>query len=186
MTESITKQTANAITLTRMVLMPLSLLFVDRPWIFCTLWLVSGATDAIDGMVARRLRIESELGAQLDWWADVVMFGVLVTFFWLYLRESVPWVGTAILLILAVRLVNLAIGWFRFKSVGALHSWSNKAAGIAVFLAPALYLITNNELVLWVAAIVAGISALEELVILLIMPRYEVDVTSIFTISSTR
>lgn len=181
MPQGITSQVANAITLVRMVLMPLSLAFLDRPMLFALLWLISGLSDALDGFVARKLGTQSEAGARLDWWADAVMFGVIVLLYWRVIAVEQPWVTATILLIFAVRMANLGIGYFRFRKIGAVHTIGNKIAGVAVFVAPALYLVTAHSAVLWIAVGLALLSALEETAILLGSRVYEPNAKSIFT-----
>ncbi len=54
------------------------------PWAFmgssCLLILLAGLFDFFDGMIARMLKVDSPLGAELDSLADVVSFGVLPGF----------------------------------------------------------------------------------------------------------
>lgn len=181
MRHTITHNLANAITATRIVFMPLSLAVLDRPWLFAALWLVSGLSDAIDGTVARALGTQSERGAHLDWWADLVMYGVIGWFFVVEIVPHAPWVGAAIGVVFAVRMLNLAIGYRRFGVIGGIHTLGNKIAGVAVFCAPALYLLSATTTPLWIAAAIALLSALEETFLLCTMPRYDPDARSLLT-----
>lgn len=186
MPQGITSQLANAITLVRILLMPLSLAFLDRPMLFALLWVISGLSDALDGFVARKLDTQSEAGARLDWWADVVMYGVIVLFYWRVIAVEQPRVTAAILLIFAVRMANLGIGYLRFRKIGAVHTIGNKIAGVAVFFAPALYLVVAHSGILWIAVGLALLSALEESILLLRLDDYDPNTRSIFALRRWR
>ncbi len=53
-----------------------------NPLLAFVLMLVSGILDFFDGMIARWLKVEGELGLQLDSLADLVSFGVLPGLIW--------------------------------------------------------------------------------------------------------
>jgi cardiolipin synthase len=62
----------NLISLARLMLAPLSVsMIVDRRWPEAlAIFLVAGLSDALDGWIARRFELRSELGAYLDAIAD--------------------------------------------------------------------------------------------------------------------
>src|SRR5262245_16253972 len=65
----------NALTLTRIVLVPVFVAFFFWPgevgrWIVFVLFCLAGATDALDGMLARKYGAESSFGRMLDPIAD--------------------------------------------------------------------------------------------------------------------
>jgi CDP-diacylglycerol--serine O-phosphatidyltransferase len=53
--------------------------------------IVAAALDFCDGFLAKALKAQSEIGAQLDSLADLVTFGVLPGFIYWHLTESVNW-----------------------------------------------------------------------------------------------
>lgn len=66
---------ANQLTIFRMVMIPLLITLLLRNlhgWAFCVL-LLAGLTDALDGLIARRYRQSSHLGAFLDPMADKLL-----------------------------------------------------------------------------------------------------------------
>lgn len=71
-------QTANVLTLANLFLGGFSILFILKGELNLSLLLIfiAALVDRLDGMVARRLQIESELGKQLDSMSDIISFGV--------------------------------------------------------------------------------------------------------------
>ncbi|MCA1063485.1 CDP-diacylglycerol--serine O-phosphatidyltransferase [Rossellomorea sp. AcN35-11] len=71
-------QTANLITLSNLSLGGFAIISILHNQLNLSLLLIfiAALTDRFDGMVARRLNIESELGKQLDSMSDLISFGV--------------------------------------------------------------------------------------------------------------
>ncbi|WP_108669570.1 CDP-diacylglycerol--serine O-phosphatidyltransferase [Peribacillus acanthi] len=71
-------QTANVMTLANLSLGGFAILAVVRGQLHLGLLLifVAALADRFDGMIARKLNIESDLGKQLDSMSDIISFGV--------------------------------------------------------------------------------------------------------------
>ena len=66
------RQLPNILTLARLCLVPLSVVFITAPdWQAAFLvFVIAGLTDALDGWIAKHYHLETELGAYLDPLAD--------------------------------------------------------------------------------------------------------------------
>ncbi|MBN8191043.1 CDP-diacylglycerol--serine O-phosphatidyltransferase [Bacillus sp. NTK074B] len=75
--KKIKAQTANLITLTNLSLGGFAIISILHNQLHLSLILIfiAALTDRFDGMVARKLNIESELGKQLDSMSDIISFG---------------------------------------------------------------------------------------------------------------
>ena len=174
------KYLPNIITLFR-ILLSISLLFMDLFSVgFVLIYLLCGLTDAIDGFIARRLKAESLLGARLDTIADIVMFAVILYIFIPHVafsRMLVIW----LLAILLIRLVSMALVYFKYHKFAILHTVSNKVTGFLLFFVP-LAIGTGMELAaIDIVCAVASVSALEELAIHVFSKSLAVDRKSIFS-----
>jgi len=71
-------QTANLMTLTNLSLGGFAILIAVRGQLSLSLLLIflAALADRFDGLIARKLNIESELGKQLDSMSDIISFGV--------------------------------------------------------------------------------------------------------------
>ena len=67
------KNIPNTLSLIRMALSVI-LLFINNRFIFLTIYLICGLSDVLDGYIARRYRLETNLGAKLDSLADFIFF----------------------------------------------------------------------------------------------------------------
>ena len=78
MLDSINKRCANAITLINIFFGSLSLVYtLDREFKWAALFIfLAVLMDGLDGRVARKLEISSEMGRELDSLCDLVSFGV--------------------------------------------------------------------------------------------------------------
>ena len=87
-------------------------------------------TDALDGIVARRLGQETAFGAKLDSWGDCGIYASLaVGAWWLWpevIRREALFVVTAI----ASYLVPVVFGLFRYGRMPSHHTWGAKLAAV--------------------------------------------------------
>lgn len=126
---------ANIITCSR-VLFSLILLFTKAfSTSFYALYIMAGITDVLDGIVARKFKLESKFGEKLDTVADICFVGatlykllpVLKMPIWLWL-----WIGVIVLL----KLTNIILGFLRQHTFVAKYTVSNRITGILLFLFP--------------------------------------------------
>ncbi|MBI3667128.1 MAG: CDP-alcohol phosphatidyltransferase family protein [Acidobacteria bacterium] len=89
---------ANQLTLFRLFLIPLILIAMlyGRHGLALALFLAAAVTDGIDGLVARRMNLKTQLGAYLDPIADKLLLSS--SFFILALIHSIPWWVTILVL----------------------------------------------------------------------------------------
>ena len=95
-------QLPNALTLFRFALIPLfvGLLLADDgagSYVTAGVFALAGATDQIDGWLARRWRVESQFGKLADPLADRLMIDAAVVLLWLDGR--LPWPALAVILV---------------------------------------------------------------------------------------
>jgi CDP-diacylglycerol--glycerol-3-phosphate 3-phosphatidyltransferase len=126
---------ANVITATRIVLSALLLSCPALSPAFLALYLAAGATDAIDGAVARRTGTVSEFGSRLDTVADIA-FVLACLAKLLPVVDLPPWLCMWIGLIASIKLANIALGYMRRGEFVAVHSTMNKVTGALLFAFP--------------------------------------------------
>ena len=153
------KNIPNLITMTR-ILGTLALLIL-KPFSgqFLLIYFLCGISDVLDGMIARKMHIISQKGQILDSIADAFMVTVVLLLFFPGFKLPL-WGVYWIVLIAAIRLASLGIGFIRYK----LYIW--------------LGLYTATILVCFIASI----SAVEELIINIISKRLRRDIKSIFSL----
>lgn len=157
------------LTTYRIIISPvlLVLLFHDHAW-FKWLLLSAFITDALDGFLARRLKVTTRLGAKLDSLADDFLF-VIATVAVIYLHTQIVleniFALSAILLLFLVKMVILLVK--HNKLISGMHIYSTKAAAIAqaifflhcIFFEPSAFLFYSM-------VTVTGLSIIEEIIII--------------------
>ncbi len=182
--KGIVRHAANAITLARIVLCICAFFFLRAKAAFLALYLTAALTDALDGYVARRLNTQSNLGARLDSIADIVLFALALTGWWVWAKDALVQALPAVGAVLVVRLGSVAVGAVRFRTATFLHTLLNKAAGLAVIAALPLYGLLQGKWVILLTLLSCIISAAEELLILLLSKnRPDSDIKSILNIA---
>lgn len=132
---------ADAVTCVRIALSPFLLLVDPHSLWFLILSLMCGLTDILDGWIARKFDMETEFGAKLDSFADLLMFGSLI--FVVVANVEIPvavWI--IIISILAVKTVSFAIGK-KHGFFGFRHTRANRITGVLVFFSVPLFLYFN-------------------------------------------
>ncbi|MCI2110865.1 MAG: CDP-alcohol phosphatidyltransferase family protein [Bacilli bacterium] len=173
------KNAANIITLLRIPLSVAMVFLVPFPIAFWIVYALAGSSDALDGFVARKFHSESIFGAKLDSFADLV-FGVSIVIVFVVAVSVSWWVWVGIAAVASIRIASLAVSLARFHALGFLHTYANKAAGLAVFLSPALYALFGLTATAIIIFAFTGLSALEELLINISSKKLERNRKSLF------
>lgn len=158
------KQLPNLITAVRMVLAAALFFVPPLGTAFMLLYLLCALSDFLDGLLARRLHLESELGARLDAWADFILFAVLIIILYPMVAPSngiLLWVAG----IAVIRLSAAFISYLRHGAFAFIHTYFNKLTGAALLLYPLSLILTRSGVVLSILCGIATLSAAEELAI---------------------
>ena len=178
------KNAANLITLIRIfgaialiMLEPLSLPFF-------IVYGVCGLSDAFDGLVARKLGIQSSFGSALDSLSDLLFYGVMAAkLFPTFQRLLLPYQWVIIAVPIVLHFIAYIICAIKFSRFSAIHTYANKALGLLVYAFP-FFFIGEIPLLWTIYMIVGGVIALygsvEINLIHIIAKRYDTRNKSVF------
>lgn len=130
-----TLKNPNFITLLR-VLFSIGLIFIPvlTVW-FYLLYFLAGASDALDGYVARKYNATTKRGERFDSIADLIFIIVCAIKLIPYLPIT-TWMWVFIVFIAILRIYNIVAGFRVYKSYYVPHTYANKATGLFMFLVP--------------------------------------------------
>jgi CDP-diacylglycerol--glycerol-3-phosphate 3-phosphatidyltransferase len=123
-----------------------------------------GTSDILDGCIARKTNMVSKTGEVLDSIADFVFVAVVLVIF-IPLVSWEFWLFCWIAAIAITRVVSLGIGFKKYHAVAFLHTYANKATGVALFCFPIFYQAVNSAITAIILCSIASLSAIEDLTI---------------------
>ncbi|MBR5538187.1 MAG: CDP-alcohol phosphatidyltransferase family protein [Clostridia bacterium] len=126
---------ANTITGCRVLGSIAMLLFPACSTPFYIFYLFCGFSDMVDGTVARKTNSISEFGARFDTGADVV-FAAVSLIKLLPVFQVPGWLWIWIAVIATIKIGNIVWGYAVQNRLVSLHTVTNKAAGLLLFLLP--------------------------------------------------
>ena len=146
--------------------------------LFYVVYLLGGASDILDGSIARVTNTTSRLGATLDSIADFLFISI-VFFKILPVIELNRKIIICIIITLLIRLTSIIVAYYKYKSFALLHTYANKITGLLMFLSVFLLHKVDINLLGLILCLSAIISANEELLIHLISNELDRDVKGI-------
>ena len=153
--------TANAITGIRVLCSIVLLFSAALSPAFYIWYIIAGASDVLDGWIARLTNTTSDLGAKLDSAADC--FFVVVCLIKLLPALAIPlWIYLWTGIIAAIKLINLLYGFTCQKQFVAIHSISNKITGALLFAIPLTLPFIELQYSATFVCLLATFAALEE------------------------
>ena len=145
---------------------------------FLVLFGIGLLSDLLDGVLARRLGLESDFGARLDQWGDFALWvSFAVGAIWLWpeiVRREAPYAILAITCLL----LPTAIAYAKYRSVPGYHTWLAKLTSILMGIALPLLLIFDFTWPFRVAAFSLILSAVDEVAITCLLRECRHDVPS--------
>jgi phosphatidylglycerophosphate synthase len=160
---------ANLVTLSRAVLIaPIwALLAGGHPRMALGLYIVAASTDMLDGWLARRSGRSSAFGAQLDAVVDNLFSLAILGFLLLAYPGLAQRHMIALTVLFAGPLAYLAVSWLLRRRLLMFHFWSAKAGAVLLFCLWPLMAVTGTEAWIVAAAVLVGLSRLEQVVFIL-------------------
>lgn len=167
----------------RVVAFPILLLLIllNERSVFSWLLLLSYFTDAVDGIIARRLKITSARGAQLDSLGDQLTFIAGLTGLFVFETTFMKAQLELLLLSFSPYLVQLIIAYFKYGKTTAFHTYLAKLSAIvqAIFILILLFF----EPVYWLfytMLIIGILETIEEIALIFIYDSWVSDVKGIY------
>lgn len=150
------KNLANIITGSR-ILGTLVLIFLPVLSVpYLIIHTLTGATDAIDGYVARKTNSVSSFGSKLDTASDLLFYTVMMLKLWDILQANLPrYVWVLIYIILTLRAIYYLLVAFKYKTLSSRHSVLNKIAGLLMF---ALVYVVKSKYLLYYSLLILVIT----------------------------
>ncbi|NEW79702.1 MAG: CDP-alcohol phosphatidyltransferase family protein [Gelidibacter sp.] len=108
----------------------LLILWFGNRELFTWLLLVSYSTDAIDGFIARKLKITSARGSQLDSFGDQITFAVGLIGILTFEYDFVKTHAFFIIMVLAIYIVQMIIAFLKYGKATAFHTYLAKLSAI--------------------------------------------------------
>jgi len=121
----------NLITISRLLAFPLILYFaIDGKETLFTIFLaINLVSDAIDGFIARRFNMETEIGARLDSFADNLTYVLVFIGIYVFkLEEFLPYI-ISFLFFIGILLLTVIFSLVKFRKFPSLHLYSTKIGG---------------------------------------------------------
>ena len=159
----------------------LALIIFDLRLIFTWFLLISYATDAIDGYLARKLKITSPRGSQLDSFGDQItlIIGLIGLFYF-----ETPFIKTNIILIVIVFIpyvIQMLIAYRKYGKATAFHTYLAKLSAVLQSLFILWSLFFSPEYVLFYIMIVIGLlETIEEIMLIFMYDHWASDVKGIY------
>lgn len=173
------KNIANDITILRIFFAIAMLLVSPFSYVFWVCYLLAGISDILDGIVARGLKQQSDFGAKLDSAADFIFAAAIAVIMIVHVEIPV-WLWSGIGIIALCRFLSYVIGYCKYHTFSALHTYANKAVGGILFIFPVM----NSVLGITVSGILICAAALfasmEEAVITITSKELDRECRSMF------
>jgi CDP-diacylglycerol--glycerol-3-phosphate 3-phosphatidyltransferase len=161
------------------VLFALAFLQLEN-WFLATL-IFSAFTDLLDGMLARRLKMTTALGAHLDSWGDFTIYSTMAVCAWILWPEITQRELLYYSMILCSFLLPTLVGLLKFGKLTGYHTWAVKLAVLVTFVG---YIALYAGIASWpfvFASLLCVIAGAEEILITLVLREERTDVRSILS-----
>lgn len=175
-------QLPNAISVVRIIIAPVALwsAWVGNGDLYKGLFTAAIVSDFLDGSIARWLKLETNLGARLDAFADMLTY--LVLFF------AVSWLwpefiyGHMWLLIggFTFYSISYVVGFLRFRKLNAFHTWAGKTTAVLMAGGMLVWFAGGPEWVFTAALSFSLVSGLEQIVLAAVIPSWRIGVPTVW------
>jgi len=173
------KYIPNALSLLRLLLViPLATLpLFGLP--FTIAYVIAIFSDLLDGPIARKFNVTSQLGATLDSIADATI-ALVVIFRLLPVLDISNWILVWVFVAIGMKFLGVAIGFVRYKKIVFLHSYANKFFVLMLCFFPVFYIFLEADVILVGLLVLAMFAFCEDIYINSTSTELDLDVKGVF------
>ncbi|MFZ5766748.1 MAG: CDP-alcohol phosphatidyltransferase family protein [Thermodesulfobacteriota bacterium] len=179
---------ANILSASRLVIAPLLLFFAWSGWrgLFLAFGIIALVTDCLDGYLARRLNLTSELGARLDSWGDLAIYMAVPLSVWWLWPEIIHREAAFIVACLTGFAVPVLFGFGKFGRLTSYHTWGAKLSAVLLSTSILVLIWNGPSWPFRLATAIFLLAELEEVLITLLLPKWRADVPSVLVVLRER
>ncbi len=152
---------------------------------FLLLLAITFLSDVLDGLAARLLDQESELGAHLDSAGDLLVYSTMaVSIWWLWpdtVQREILYIGIAIFSFLS----PVIIGIIKFNGLTSYHTWLVKGAAVSIGIAFFILFMFDIAWPFRIAAFITLLAAIEEIAITFYLTELRSNVRSLWHVKKS-
>ncbi len=171
----------NLLSSLRLFMAPLMLLSarMGRGDFFVGVFVAALFTDWLDGFLARRMKMTTELGARLDSWGDLMVYLCMpLAIWWLWpeiIRQEAPWIITAI----CSFSLPVFVGFAKFRRLTSYHTRGAKLSAALLSGSTLILIMEGPSWPFRLSTLVLVAAALEEIAITVMLSNWQADVPSL-------
>jgi len=179
----------NLLSFYRLLIFPLILYFIiaGKESLFAIFLVINLLTDAADGYIARRFRMETEFGAKLDSMADNLTYALAFAGVYFFKLEEFLAHKVSFLIYIGLCLLTIILSLIKFGKFPSLHLYMTKINGYIQgafficlftvgFITPIYYLTIGWGI----------LGAIEHIAIQLVSPEYRSNVKGLYWVLKER
>lgn len=159
----------------------LLILWLDEREVFTSFLLVSYSTDMIDGFLARRLKITSARGSQLDSFGDQITFVVGIIGLLVYELDFMKAHSFYIILVFVPYIFQMIIAFIKYRKATAFHTYLAKLSAITqgIFI---LWLLFFGPIywLFYVMIVLGLLETMEEIALIFMYDKWVAGVKGIY------
>ena len=167
---------------------------IAAPFLLCIAWFghhnmflvllaISLFTDSIDGFIARRLKVASEIGSKLDSWGDMATYLTLPLCAWWLWPEILRREALYVILVLAAFVSPLIAGFLKYRSLPSYHTWAAKISAVLISVSAFMIFVADISWPFRIAVMVQVLVACEEIAITIRLTKLQSNVRSFWHVN---
>lgn len=174
----------NGITLYRLLAAPFLfyLAFAGRIDLFKWLLPVSFFTDLIDGFLARKFNVTSEMGSRLDSIADDLTILASIAALFLFKQEFTKEQAFILTILFSLFVIQILVSLIRYRKTTSFHTYLAKASAIlqGSFLILMFLLPYPIYWLFYLASFVTLLELIEEIILVILLPKWQINVRGLY------
>ena len=155
------KNVANYISISRAIMSIMLAITKTFSTAFYIIYIYCGVSDILDGLVARKTKNESKLGADLDSVSDII-FVIVAMIKILPVLNLSNGITIWIILIAFIKIINVIYSYIYYKKIVLPHTVANKTTGLILFITPFIIFNTNSIVFEIIICSIATFAAVQE------------------------